>query len=176
MMSKQLELFSVDDMYGCIGVEDEFEATSVAAYLWAIRLVSELDDEKYRKVKKECDTVKIGEEEYYVPSVPGSMDIYKLDALRDCLNMREHAIIGEKYVHHYPEAYCRPHVSNPYAFVMARKAFQNYYSKEFQENGWWITNMNMRLLTKLDLYEEQLKNERYRYARFPWPKNAYNDD
>jgi hypothetical protein len=45
MMSKQLELFSVDDMYGCIGVEDEIEAIFVAVYLWAIKFVSELDDE-----------------------------------------------------------------------------------------------------------------------------------
>lgn len=135
-MSKQLELFSVDDMYGCIGVEDEIEAIFVAVYLWTIKFVSELDDEKYRKMKNECDAVKIGEEEYYVPSVPGSMNIDKLVALRDCLNMREHAVIGEKYVYHYSEACCRPNVSNPYAFVMARKAFKEYFGKEFQKKGW----------------------------------------
>ena len=171
MKGKQLELFSVDDMYGCIGVEDEMEAISVAAYLWAIRLVSELDNEKYRIVKKVCDAVKIGEDEYFIPFVSGSMNIDKLVALRDCLNMREHAVIGEKYVHHYSEVCCRPHVSNPYAFVMARKAFKEYFGKEFQKNGWWITNMNLRQLTKIDLYEDVLKNERCRYARFPWPKN-----
>lgn len=120
MTRRQLELFSVDAMYGCIGVDDEINAISVAAYLWTIRIVSDLDDETFRKVKKECDAVKIGEDEYFVSNVPGSMNIYKLDALRDCLNMREHAMIGEKYVHHYPQAYCRPHVSAPYSFVMAR--------------------------------------------------------
>ena len=41
MANKQLELFSVDDMYGSIDVEDETLAVSVAAYLWAIRFVSE---------------------------------------------------------------------------------------------------------------------------------------
>jgi AMMECR1 domain-containing protein len=79
-MKKQQELFSVDDMYGCIGIKDELYAVAVAAYLWAIRLVSELDDDKFRKVKKECDAVKIGGEEYFVSSVPGSMNIYKLNA------------------------------------------------------------------------------------------------
>ena len=58
----QLELFSVDDMYGCIGVKDELYAVAVAVYLWAMRQVSELDDETFRKVKKECEDVKIGGE------------------------------------------------------------------------------------------------------------------
>ena len=147
MTKKQLELFSVDDMYGCIGVDDEICAISVAAYLWAIRIVSDLDDEMFRKVKKECDAVIIGEGEYFVSYVPGSMDIYKLDALRDCLNLREYAAIGEKYVHHYTEANCRPHVTDAYSFVMARKAFQEYFNKEFQENGWWITDLNLQQLS-----------------------------
>lgn len=30
MTSNQLELFSVDEMYGCIGVEDEMDAVSMA--------------------------------------------------------------------------------------------------------------------------------------------------
>lgn len=51
MTRKQLELFSVDDMYGCIGVDDEICAISVAAYSWTIRIVSDLDDEMFRKVK-----------------------------------------------------------------------------------------------------------------------------
>ena len=147
MTRKQLELFSDDDMYGCIGVDDEICAISVAAYSWAIRIVSDLDDEMFRKVKKECDAVIIGEGEYFVSYVPGSMDIYKLDALRDCLNLREHAAIGEKYVHHYTEANCRPHVTDAYSFVMARKAFQEYFNKEFQENGWWITDLNLQQLS-----------------------------
>lgn len=75
-------------MYGCIGVKDELYAVSVAAFLWAIRLVSELEDDKFRKVKKECDSIKIGGEEYFIPSIPGRMNIYKLNALRDCLNIR----------------------------------------------------------------------------------------
>jgi hypothetical protein len=140
MANKQLELFSVDDMYGSIGVEDETLAVSVAAYLWAIRFVSDLDDDKFRNVKKECDTIKIGEGEYFVPSIPGSMTIFQLSALRDCLNLREYAAIGEKYVHHYTEANCRPHVTDAYSFVMARKAFQEYFNKEFQQKGWWITD------------------------------------
>lgn len=147
MANKQLELFSVDDMYGSIGVEDETLAVSVAAYLWAIRFVSDLDDDKFRNVKKECDAIKIGEEEYFVPSIPGSMNIFQLGALRDCLNLREHAAIGEKYVHHYTEANCRPHVTDAYSFVMARKAFQEYFNKEFQENGWWITDLNLQQLS-----------------------------
>lgn len=142
MKRKQQELFSVDDMYGCIGIKDELYAVAVAAYLWAIWLISELDDERYCKVKKECDSVKIGGEEYFIPSIPGRMNIYKLNALRDCLNIREYAMIGEKYVHHDPEAYCRPHISDINAFKKARKAFRRYYSKEFQENGWWITNIS----------------------------------
>ena len=84
MRNKQLELFSVDDMYGCIGVKDELDAISVAAYLWAIRVVSELDDEMFRKMKKECDAVKLGEGEYFVPSIPGSMNIFKFHALHEC--------------------------------------------------------------------------------------------
>lgn len=52
MTSNQLELFSVDEMYGCIGVEDEMDAVSIAAYLWALRIVSDFDDEMFRKVKK----------------------------------------------------------------------------------------------------------------------------
>lgn len=147
MANKQLELFSVDDMYGSIGVEDETLAVSVAAYLWAIRFVSDLDDDKFRNVKKECDAIKIGEEEYFVPSIPGSMNIFQLGALRDCLNLREYAAIGEKYVHHYTEANCRPHVTDAYSFVMARKAFQEYFNKEFQENGWWITDLNLQQLS-----------------------------
>ena len=147
MRSKQLELFSVDEMYGCIGVEDEIEAISVTAYLWAIRVVSDLDDNKFRNVKKECDTIKIGGGEYFVPSIPGSMTIFQLEALRDCLNLREYAAIGEKYVHHYTEANCRPHVTNAHSFVMARKAFQEYFNKEFQENGWWITDLNLQQLS-----------------------------
>ena len=145
--NKQLELFSVDEMYGCIGVKDEIDAISVAAYLWAIKVVSDLDDDKFRNVKKECDTIKIGEGEYFVPSIPGSMTIFQLDALRDCLNLREHAAIGEKYVHHYTEANCRPHVTDAYSFVMARKAFQEYFNKEFRENGWWITDLNLQQLS-----------------------------
>ena len=105
MIRKQQELFSVDDMYGCIGIDDELFAGFVAAYLWAIRLVSELDDEEFRKVKKECDAIKIGGEEYFIPSIPGSMNIYKLNALRDCLNLREYAMIGDIYAHHDEEAY-----------------------------------------------------------------------
>lgn len=62
MKRKQLELFSVDDMYGCVGVKDELYAVAVAVYLWAMRQVSELDDETFRKVKKECEDVKIGGE------------------------------------------------------------------------------------------------------------------
>ena len=141
-MTKQLELFSVDDMYGCIGVKDELYAVSVAAYLWAIRIVSDLDDETFRKIQNECDAVKIGEDEDFVSDIPGSMNIYKLTALRECLNLREYAMIGEKYVHHYPQAYCRPHLSDPYSFVMARKAFVEYYSNEFQKSGWWIPDLN----------------------------------
>ena len=125
MANKQLELFSVDEMYGCIGVEDEIDAISVAAYL----------------------SIKIGEGEYFVPSIPGSMTIFQLDALRDYLNLREYAAIGEKYVHHYTEANCRPHVTDAYSFVMARKAFQEYFNKEFQENGWWITDLNLQQLS-----------------------------
>ena len=34
MTRKQLELFSVDDMYGCIGVDDEIDAVSVASLMW----------------------------------------------------------------------------------------------------------------------------------------------
>ncbi len=131
MKRKQQELFSVDDMYGCIGIKDELYAVAVAAYLWAIWLISELDDERYCKVKKECDSVKIGGEEYFIPSIPGRMNIYKLNALRDCLNIREYAMIGEKYVHHDPEAYCRPHISDINAFKKARNAFRKYHSKEF---------------------------------------------
>ena len=153
MAIKQLELFSVDDMYGCIGVEDETIAISVAAYLWAIRFVSELDDEMFRKVKKGCDSVKFGELQYFVPFVPGSMSIFKLDALRDCLNMREQAILGEKYVHHYPNASCRPHVLDPYSFVMARKSFEEYFNREFQKSGWWITDLDYEQLSGLSLYE-----------------------
>ena len=138
MTRKQLELFSVDDMYGCIGVDDELCAVSVAAHLWAIRIVSDLDDETFRNVKKECDAVKIGGDEYFVSGIPGGMDIYKLTALRECLNLREHAMMCDKYVHHYSRAYCRPHVSDPYSFAMARKAFMEYYSDEFQKSGWWI--------------------------------------
>ena len=141
MKRKQLELFSVDDMYGCIGVKDELYAVAVAAFLWAIRLVSELEDDKFRKVKKECDSIKIRGEEYFIPSIPGRMNIYKLNALRDCLNIREYAMIGEKYVHHDPEAYCRPHISDINAFKKARNAFRKYHSKEFQENEWWITSL-----------------------------------
>ncbi len=151
--NKQLELFSVDDMYGCIGVKDELDAISVAAYLWAIRVVSELDDEMFRKMKKECDAVKLGEGEYSVPSIPGSMTIFQLDALRDCLNLREYAAIGEKYVHHYTEANCRPHVTDAYSFVMARKAFQEYFNKEFQKNGWWITDLNLQQLSNPYSYD-----------------------
>lgn len=151
--NKQLELFSVDDMYGCIGVKDELDAISVAAYLWAIRVVSELDDEMFRKMKKECYAVKLGEGEYSVPSIPGSMNIFKFHALRECLNMREHASIGEKYVHHYTEANCRPHVTDAYSFVMARKAFQEYFNKEFRENGWWITDLNLQQLSNPYSYD-----------------------
>lgn len=176
MTRKQLELFSVDDMYGCIGVDDEICAISVAAYLWAIRIVSDLDDEMFRKVKKECDAVIIGEGEYFVSYVPGSMDIYKLDALRDCLNIREQTMTGEEYVHHYPQTYCRPHVSDPYSFVMARKAFKKYFSKEFQKRCWWITDLNIRQLTNFDLYEERLKDDPYKYARFPYPEHVWDDE
>ena len=144
MVRRQLELFSVDDMYGCIGVDDEICAVSVAAYLWAIRIVSDLDDEMFRKVKKECDVVNLEEDEYFVSFVPGSMSIYKLSALRDCLNLREHTMYGEKYVHHYPQAYCNPHIFDPYSFVMARKAFEEYYSNEFQKSGWWIPDLNLQ--------------------------------
>lgn len=50
MMRKQLELFSVDDMYGCIGIKDELYAVSVAAFLWAIiRPVSVLNEKLARK-------------------------------------------------------------------------------------------------------------------------------
>lgn len=161
MTRKQLELFSVDDMYGCIGVDDEISAISVAAYLWALRIVSDLDDEMFRKVKKECDAVKGGEGAYFVSSIPGSMNIYKLSALRDCLDMREHAMIGDKYVHHYPQAYCRPHVSDPYSFVMARKAFKEYYSNEFQKSGWWIPDLNLRQLINSDLFDIQEKEDPY---------------
>lgn len=140
-MRKQLELFSVDDMYGCIGVKDEIYAVSVAAYLWAIRLVSELDDDEFRKVKKDCDDVKIGGEDYFIPSIPSSMNIYKLNALRDCLNLREYAMIGEKYVHHDDEVCRRPSILDPNAFDMARKAFQSYHSKEYEENGWWGSSL-----------------------------------
>lgn len=153
MANKQLELFSVDEMYGCIGVEDEIDAISVAAYLWAIRVVSDLDDDKFRNVKKECDTIKIGEGEYFVPSIPSSMTIFQLDALRDCLKLREYAAIGEKYVHHYTEANCRPHVTDAYSFVMARKAFQEYFNKEFRENGWWITDLNLQQLSNPYSYD-----------------------
>lgn len=38
MMRKQLELFSVDDMYGCIGVKDELYAVSVAAFSYGLLL------------------------------------------------------------------------------------------------------------------------------------------
>lgn len=154
MAKKQLELFSVDDMYGCIGVDDEICAISVAAYLWAIRIVSDLDDEMFRKVKKECDVVNLEEDEYFVSFVPGSMSIYKLSALRDCLNLREHTMNGEKYVHHYPQACCRPHVSDPYSFVMARKAFKEYYSNEYKKSGWWIPDLNLQQLTYFDLFEK----------------------
>ena len=142
MMRKQLELFSVDDMYGCIGVKDELYAVSVAAYLWAIRLVSELDDNEFRKVKKDCDAVKIGGNEYFIPSIPGSMNIYKLNALRDCLNLREYAMIGEKYVHHDDEVCRRPSTLDTNAFNMARKAFQKYNSEEFCKNDYWIAVPN----------------------------------
>ena len=141
MTRKQQELFSVDDMYGCIGVKDELYAVAVAVYLWAMRQVSELDDETFRKVKKECEDVKIGGEEYFIPSIPGSMNIYKLNALRDCLNIREHALIGEKYVHHNPEAYCKPRIFDPNAFNKAIKAFRKYHIKEFQKHEWWITSL-----------------------------------
>jgi len=151
--NKQLELFSVDDMYGCIGVKDELDAISVAAYLWAIRVVSELDDEMFRKMKKECDAVKLGEGEYSVPSIPGSMNIFKFHALHECLNMREHASIGEKYIHHYTEVNCRFHVTDAYSFVMARKAFQEYFNKEFRENGWWITDLNLQQLSNPYSYD-----------------------
>lgn len=176
MAKKQLELFSVDDMYGCIGVDDEIAAISVAAYLWAIRIVSELDDEMFCKVKKECDGVKRGEGEYFVSYVPGSMNIYKLIALRDCLNLREHTMIGEEYVHHYPKVYCRPHVSDPYSFVMARKAFKEYYSNEFQKSGWWIPDLNLRQLTNLDLFDKRGKQDPNKYSRFPFPKNGWNNE
>ncbi len=144
MARKQLELFPVDDLYGCIGVDDEICAISVAAYLWAIRIVSDLDDEMFRKVKKECDGIITGEGEYFVSYIPGSMNIYKLTALRECLNLREHTMIGEEYVHHYPQVYCRPHVSDSYSFVMARKAFMEYYSIVFQKSGWWIPDLNLQ--------------------------------
>lgn len=156
MKGKQLELFSVDDMYGCISVEDEIEAIHISAYLWAIRIVSDFDDEMFYRVKKECDAVKIGEGEYYVPSIPGSLNIYKLAALRDCLDMREQALIGEKYVHHLPQSCNRPHVTYPHAFVLARKAFKENYYEDFRERGWWITDLDMRQLIGLDLYETSL--------------------
>ena len=140
---KQSELFSVDDMYECVGVKDEVYAVSVAAYLWAIRQVSDLDDEKIRKVKKECDAVKIGGEEYFIPSIPGSMNIYKLSALRDCLGLRDYAIIGEKYVHHDSEAYCKPHVLEPTAFKKARKAFRKYQGKKYEENSRWLRALEL---------------------------------
>ena len=140
MNNKQLELFSVDDMYGCIGVEDEVEAIYVVPYLWAIRVVSSLDDEMFYKVIEECKAVKIGEGDYSIPSIPGSMDIFKFQALRECLNMRVYATIGDNFIHHYPEASCRPHISDRYSFDMAKKAFQEYFNKEFQQKGWWITD------------------------------------
>lgn len=152
-MRKQLELFSVDDMYGCIGVKDEIYAVAVAAYLWAIWLISELDDERYCKVKKECDAVKIGEEKYFIPSIPGSMNIFRLNALRDCLKIREYAMIGEKYIHHYPQGCSRPHISDSNAFNKAKKAFQRYHSKEFEENSWW---MDYKLIQTSDIVENAI--------------------
>lgn len=69
------------------------------------------------------------------------MNIYKLNALRDCLNLREYAMIGEKYVHHDDEVCRRPSILDPNAFDMARTAFQTYHSKEYEENGWWRSNL-----------------------------------
>ena len=144
-MRKQKELFSVDDMYGCVGVEDELFAVFVAAYLWAVKQVSELDDEKFRKVKKECDAVKIGGDEYFILSISRSMNIDKLNALRDCLNLREYAMIGEKYVHHDEEICHRANILDPNAFEMARKVFQKYHTKEYKDNEWWIKAFDIEL-------------------------------
>lgn len=152
-MYEQLELFSIDEMYGCIGVKDEKTAVYVAIYLWAIKFVSELDDEQFRKVKKGLDTVQIEEDEYFVPFVPGSMNIFKFIALRDCLIMREEVHLGERYIHHYPEVNIRPHVTDPYSFVMARKAFQENFNKEYTESGWWITDLDIHQLLYPNLWE-----------------------
>ena len=73
---------------------------------------------------------------------PGSMNIYKLNALRDCLNMREYAMIGEKYDHHDDEVCRRPSILDTNAFNMARKAFQKYNSEEFCKNDYWIAVPN----------------------------------
>ena len=126
MKAKQQDLFKIDEMYGLIGVQDELDAIHINAYLWAISVVGELDEEQFQNAMKECEEARNEEGLYYIPSIQGYINIFKLFALRECLCRRENIV--------------RPKISDPHSFEMAKKAYQKYFPDEYREKGLWTEN------------------------------------
>lgn len=122
----QQDLFQIDEMYGLVGVQDELDAIHINAYLWAIRVVGELDEELFQKAMKECEEARNEKGLYYIPSIQRYIDIFKLSALCECLCRRENIV--------------RPRISDPRSFEMAKKAYQKHFPDEYREKGSWTEN------------------------------------
>lgn len=169
MGGEQLELFSCEEMRGLF-IPDELDTEPIRAYLWAIRYVADLDDYSFYLVKKLNMPERIGDR-YIFPFISETLNTLRIIALRDCLHLRATVIFRDNFIRNYSMSIWKPFITDPHSYVNAKNLYQKYLNSEYQEKGWWLTDlsveqlMEIQMAKKLDGWKWEMDRQRKEYEK-----------
>ena len=131
------ELFSEEEMKG--GIKTDMFDKAEDHYLFAMRLISRMDNRQFDALSKECYLEgSKNRDAYFIRSIPGNViDSFKFSRLNECVGIR-HFYNYNMYSYNNP-----PHVSFPGPYTKARNAFMEELKQgEYEFTGWPdISNM-----------------------------------
>lgn len=109
------ELFTEEEMKG--GIKTDYFEKEEDNYLFAMRLISQMDNSQFDVLAKECYEADDYRKAYFIRSVPGNFLKYEqFHSIKECVGIR-HFVNNNMY------SYNKPHVTFPGAYEKARTTF-----------------------------------------------------